>query len=81
MVTTELGSACELITPDCGITFPPNSPDALANALQSAISGIRDQRWSRLAIKQRAQQLCDPERQTHALEDAFSVRGESDRKP
>jgi glycosyltransferase involved in cell wall biosynthesis len=67
VVTTAWGAPLEILTPNCGITVPPDSPELLARALETLIrdAGLR----ARLGAggRVRARELCDPERQINRL--------------
>ncbi len=67
VVTTAIGGALEIVTPDCGVLVPPADSDALTAALR----GLIVDRQARLRLgaggPARAAALCDPARQLSAL--------------
>jgi glycosyltransferase involved in cell wall biosynthesis len=68
VVTTALGAAPEIVTPECGALVPPDDPGAIA----SALGGLIDRPQARIAAaphaRERARRLCDPDRQVALLD-------------
>jgi glycosyltransferase involved in cell wall biosynthesis/2-polyprenyl-3-methyl-5-hydroxy-6-metoxy-1,4-benzoquinol methylase len=66
VVTTSLGGALEIVSPECGRLTPPR-PGALAAALSEYIDSDRKRREARQAGPVRARQLCDVTSRTYEL--------------
>jgi len=67
VVTTGIGGAREIVTPDCGLLVPAGDVDALRGALGRAIRDRALRARLGTAGPARAAALCDPERQLAAL--------------
>jgi glycosyltransferase involved in cell wall biosynthesis len=63
VVTTELGGAAEILTPESGYLLEP-SPLAVAHALETLIGDPERRRLIGRQSYERALHLCDPDRQT-----------------
>ncbi|MFM7129583.1 MAG: glycosyltransferase family 4 protein, partial [bacterium] len=59
-VSTSMGGAAEIITPDCGILVPPDSPEILADSLHKLISSPTLRQNLGNQSPARAATLCDP---------------------
>lgn len=60
VVTTRLGGALEIVTPDCGVLVEPDDPPGLASALQTLIDDPETRARLGAAGPGRARDLCDP---------------------
>jgi glycosyltransferase involved in cell wall biosynthesis len=67
LVTTALGGALEIVTPDCGVLVPPGDAAALADTLHALIRDGEARRRMGAAAPLRARTLCDPQAQLAAL--------------
>jgi len=63
VVTTAVGGALEIVTPECGVLVPGDDARALTRALQRLIDDPALRRGLGTAGPARARALCDPERQ------------------
>jgi glycosyltransferase involved in cell wall biosynthesis len=78
VVTTEIGGAKEIVSPDCGMLVPPDDEQALCRALRQLIEdrALRERLGS--SGPARAKELCDPaiqiEKLKQALADCISER-------
>ena len=67
VITTKMGGAVEIVTPDCGVLVPPGDPVALRAALQALVDDAGIRRALGAAGPARAAALCDPARQLAQL--------------
>jgi glycosyltransferase involved in cell wall biosynthesis len=72
VVTTALGGAVEIVSPECGILLPPDDDAALAAALQHLVDDESLRRSLGASGPSRARALCDPAAQAARL--AANVR-------
>jgi glycosyltransferase involved in cell wall biosynthesis len=63
LVTSNVGAAPEIVTPECGIITNPNQPHETAHALRKLFDNNQRNRLSNCAAN-RAKELCDPAKQT-----------------
>ncbi len=79
VVTTGVGGALEIVTPECGLLVPPGDAEALRNALRRVIDDPELRARLGAAGPPRAAALCDPARQLALLADvmtrAIAARG------
>lgn len=61
VITTDLGGAREIVTPECGVRIPPGDAQALRNALRLLITDPALRRRLGSAGPSRATSLCAPE--------------------
>jgi glycosyltransferase involved in cell wall biosynthesis len=66
-ITTTMGGAQEIITPDCGRLVPPENPQALAESLRPLIQSAEVRQYLGGNGQRRAQELCGPQPQLHKL--------------
>jgi len=67
VVTTDIGSASEMITPDCGALTPLHDAPALAAALRELIENPEMRRAKGQAARRRIKTLSDPQQQMRLL--------------
>jgi glycosyltransferase involved in cell wall biosynthesis len=67
VVSTAMGGALEIVTPDCGRLTTPDDAQALAQSLQDLLMQPTLRRDLGVAAQARAAQLCDPTQQLNAL--------------
>jgi len=72
VVTSGIGGAPEIVTPECGILLPPRNHEVLATALQALIDDPARRRSLGAGGPARAAALCDPAAQMAALERAIA---------
>ena len=76
VITTNIGGAAEIVTPDCGILCPPGDARAVAAALRELITDPdRRQRLAR-AGPARASTLCDPRQRIPELANVITITRE-----
>ncbi len=68
LLTTDIGSARELIDERCGVLVPPGDPDALVAALEELVRDEAARARLGAAGPDRVWELCDPSLQTAKLE-------------
>lgn len=71
VVSSDFGGAAEIVDDSCGRLVPPGDAAALASALQRLIDDPALRRALGEAGPRRARELCDPDRQIAAIEDAL----------
>jgi glycosyltransferase involved in cell wall biosynthesis len=67
VVTSNIGGAAEIVTPDCGILCPPGDVRAVADALRELITDLDRRQRLALAGPTRAAELCEPEHRLKCL--------------
>jgi glycosyltransferase involved in cell wall biosynthesis len=67
VVTTALGGALEIVTPECGRLVPAARPDTLEQTLRSLVIDAAERRRLGAAGPARAARLCDPAQQLARL--------------
>lgn len=67
VVTTDLGGAREIVTPECGVLAPPGDAGALRDALVRLLRDVDTRRQLGARGPARAAALCDPARQLAQL--------------
>ena len=67
VVTTAIGGATEIVTPDCGVLVPEGDPAALRGALSGLVGDPAQRRTLAAGGPGRAATLCDPARQLARL--------------
>lgn len=67
VVTTDIGGAREIVTPDCGVLVPPSDASALREALATLLAGRSMRQRLGAAGPAHAAALCDPGRQLRQL--------------
>jgi glycosyltransferase involved in cell wall biosynthesis len=67
VVTSNIGGAAEIVTPDCGILCPPGDVAAVAAALRELITDLDRRQRLALAGPTRAAELCEPEHRLKCL--------------
>ena len=72
VISTALGGANEIITPECGILVAPNDPRALERSLRTLILDVEMRQRLGRAGPSRARQLCDVPQQLLVLERLFA---------
>jgi glycosyltransferase involved in cell wall biosynthesis len=72
VVTTEIGGAREIVSPDCGLLVPPDDAQALARALRRLMEdrALRERLGSQGPA--RAKELCDPATQIEKLKQSLA---------
>lgn len=71
VVSTSIGGALEIVSPDCGVLVPPGDVEALAQALKALITDPVRRRSLGTAGPGRAAALCSPEQQIFTVEAAL----------
>lgn len=69
VVTSGLGGATEIVTPECGMLVTPGDPDELAGVLRRLVSNAALRRRLAAGGPARARKLCDAAQQLHRLEE------------
>jgi glycosyltransferase involved in cell wall biosynthesis len=67
VVTTAIGGAVEIVTPDCGILTPPGDPDRIAEALRELLNHPTRRAELGRNGPRRAKELSDPAQQMQQL--------------
>jgi glycosyltransferase involved in cell wall biosynthesis len=71
VVTMDIGGPREIVTPDCGVLVPPDTPDLLVSTLAQLLADPDRRRELGRHGPARAAALCDPARQLAALAGAL----------
>jgi glycosyltransferase involved in cell wall biosynthesis len=74
VVTSDLGGACEIVDPSCGIRGKANDPAELATALEALLDDPAMRRRLGEAAPARARALCDPAERMGELTDLIARR-------
>ncbi|HVL67933.1 MAG TPA: glycosyltransferase family 4 protein [Vicinamibacterales bacterium] len=67
VITTAMGGALEIVTPECGVLVPPGDATALRESLTALMADGERRSALGAAGPVRAEALCDPARQLEAL--------------
>lgn len=72
VVTSAIGGALEIVTPELGELVPPGDPRALALALARCMSDLDKARTTRIKGPERAREICAPAHVARNFLDAFA---------